>query len=169
MEAEQMEVAAQEKALAEEINAQHEAASGLVEGAKLAIEDATAASLRCAALVDVARSEWGRRFPDIWRDLVGLSPLEAKRYISLHSTAQRCLDKRQLLLAGIIEPGERDDQEAQPPPDPFAWCRWVPRIVDALPDEVIARMTYDQRAVACKTLEPAHKLWLKLQPQAPQR
>ena len=153
-----------ERSLAEEIKTTHAAASGLVDGAKQAIEDAITASLRCAAMVDAARSEWGGKFPDIWRELVGLAPLDARRYISLHSTAQRCLDKRQLVLAGIIEQPEQEDQESRPPADPFAWCRWVPRIVEAMPDEVIERMTFDQKAVAAKTLEPAHKLWLKLQP-----
>ena len=115
-------------------------------------------------MVDAARSEWGGKFPDIWRELVGLTPLDARLYISLHSTAHRCPDKRQLVLAGIIEQPEQEDQESRPPADPFAWCRWVPRIVEAMPDEVIERMTFDQKAVAAKTLEPAHKLWLKLQP-----
>lgn len=153
------ELTTQQKNLADLIAEKHAAAGGKVDGARVAIEDAIQASLQCAALVETARSEWGRKFPDIWRDVVGLSPLDAKRYISLHSTAKRCLDKRQLLLCGIIEQGEQGEQQERPPADPFAWCRWVPKIKDSFSSEKIGRMSYDQRAVARKTLEPLVEIY----------
>ena len=162
METETLEITAPQSALADEIRAAHERASGQVNGAKVAIEDAINASLNCAALVETARAEWGGMFPDLWRELVGLSPLDAKRYISLHSTAQRCLDKRQLILTGIIEQPEQGEQEQRPPADPFAWCRWVPKIKDSFTKEQVERMTSDQKAVARRTLAPLVEIYEEL-------
>jgi len=155
----------EERAVAKEIVTAHELACALVKRGKEAIGDAIDAAMKCAALVEAARCKYKSRFPDIWRELIGLSPMEQKRYISLHAMRDRPMDKRQLCLSGIVDTPEQEEQTQRPPPDPFAWCRWVPKIVEALPDEAIERMTYDQRAVACKTLEPAHNLWLKLQPK----
>ena len=149
-------------ALASEIQRAHNEAQIEVGQARDKVEQAIDASIRCAALVDAARSEWGGSFDEVWRDKVGLSPLEAKRYISLHSTALRCLDKRQLLLTGIIEQHEQEQQHEQRPADPFAWCKWIPRVRDALTDEEIGRMTDDQRAVAKVTLKPLVERYEKL-------
>ena len=148
--------------LASEIIDAHNRAANLVENARDRIKDAIDSTFACAALVDAARAEWGTGFKSRWRDEVGLPDAEASRYLSIHHAASRRIDKRQLFLIGIIDPADDEPEHHQRTPDPFAWCRWVPKVREALGDEQIARMSQDQREVARKTLEPLVELYEKL-------
>jgi hypothetical protein len=151
-------VANSAKALADEILEAHANASTRVTKAKDDIARAVMASVGCAALVAAARDEWGREFPDTWRKLVGLPDDEARRYLQLNRTAHR-IDKRQLLLLGIIDPPEDQPEPQQREPDPFAFCRLVPRITSSLTPELIRNMDDVQRAAVKRTLAPIVEIY----------
>ena len=141
--------------LASAIADAHEWAKHKVENAKIEINDAVDATVRCAALVDTAKAEWGRSFGDHWRDEVDLPDEEAKRYLAIHHSAKRCIDKSQLLLIGIIDqPEEPSEPHQQQPTDPWAWVKAAAKVKSLLSLDDLDTMDRSALEVAQLNLNP---------------
>lgn len=150
--------------LADDILAAHHAAEEKVAAAKDNVEDAIRAKVECAAIVEAARSEMGNAaFWDFWREKVKLAKEEAQRYIGLHHAAKhRLIDKAQLRLIGIIDSPDQQEPQQRRTPDPFAWCKLVPKIRTQIDDDWLQHADPVQRATAKKTLEPLVELYNRL-------
>ena len=151
------------EALAEEIRRKHEAANKQVEQTREAVEQGLKSRLQCAALVETAKSTLGQnRFWEFWREQVQLSRDQAKRYLALKKVEGRGVDKRQMVLAGVLDKPEREEQHKARAVDQFAWCRLVGKIRKVLTDEVLDEMDLQQVAVAKSSLEPLARIYIDL-------
>ena len=148
--------------LAAEIIDAHDLSQSLVQDAREHIDKAVDESLRCAALVDAAKGQWGSAFKHRWREEVRLDPDQARRYLTLHKAKGRRIDKAQLLLLGIVEKPEDEQQHERRTPDPFAWAKHVAKARQTLTPDQIGRMNSDQREVARNTLKPIVELYNSL-------
>ena len=87
----------------------------------------------CAGLVEKAKQMHKQNLAGFLSE-VGITGTQVKAYLSLHDAASKrpaLHDKRQLLLCGILEAGDKPEQPKREPmpilPPPRFAARWIPR------------------------------------------